>query len=214
MFYRKFGKRLVDMLVSGMGLLLLGPFILGLAVLVRFKLGSPIIFSQKRPGYRGRVFTLYKFRTMTDEKDSSGRLLDDQIRLTRFGSMLRATSLDELPELWNIFIGDMSLVGPRPLLVKYLPLYTEQENKRHMVRPGLTGLAQIKGRNSVMWEQRFAYDGEYVDNISLINDLRIMMGTVKKVLKKEDVVSPGVMEDFDVYRTKQLQSANADTTIK
>lgn len=214
MFYRKFGKRLVDMLVSGMGLLLLGPVILGLAVLVRFKLGSPIIFSQKRPGYRGRVFTLYKFRTMTDEKDSSGRLLDDQIRLTRFGSMLRATSLDELPELWNIFIGDMSLVGPRPLLVKYLPLYTEQENRRHGVRPGLTGLAQIKGRNSVMWEQRFAYDGEYVDNISLINDLGIMMGTVQKVLKKEDVVSPGVMEDFDVYRTKQLQSANADTTIK
>ena len=187
--YEKFIKRGLDLLISGCALLVLWPVLLVLVVLVRSKLGSPAIFCQERPGKNGRVFRLYKLRTMTDERDENGELLPDEQRLTPFGRTLRSLSLDELPELWNIFRGDMSLVGPRPLLVEYLPYYTEKEMHRHDVRPGLTGWAQVNGRNTLTWEEKFAYDLEYVENVSLRMDCRVLLTTVSKVLRRKDVVS-------------------------
>lgn len=186
-FYEKYGKRLLDILLSGGALLILWPVMAVLAILVRTKLGSPVIFCQERPGRDEKIFKLYKFRSMTDERDENGELLSDEVRLTKFGRLLRATSLDELPELWNIFRGDMSLVGPRPLLVEYLPYYTEEEKHRHDVRPGLTGLAQVNGRNFLTWEQKFAYDLAYVRNITLRGDLAVLLGTVKKVVSRADI---------------------------
>ena len=181
--YEKFIKRGLDLLISGCALLVLWPVLLVLVVLVRSKLGSPAIFCQERPGKNGRVFRLYKLRTMTDERDEDGRLLPDEQRLTPFGRTLRSLSLDELPELWNIFRGDMSLVGPRPLLVKYLPLYNAQQARRHEVMPGLTGWAQVNGRNLVTWEEKFAMDVWYVDHISFALDLKIIFMTAMKVFR-------------------------------
>lgn len=186
-FYEKFVKRALDIVLAGGALVVLSPVLAVTAVLVRIKLGGPVIFRQARPGKDGKIFHLYKFRSMTDEKDENGNLLPDEVRLTSFGKKLRATSLDELPELWNILKGDMSIVGPRPLLVSYLPYYTEEERHRHDVRPGLTGLAQVNGRNNLTWEQKFAYDLEYVKNISLLWDVKIVIATVGKVFSRADI---------------------------
>ena len=186
-FYEKYIKRLLDIVLSGCALIVLSPLLLVTAILVRVKLGSPVIFCQERPGRDEKIFKLHKFRSMSDARDENGNLLPDEIRLGKFGRNLRATSLDELPELWDIFRGKMSIVGPRPLLVEYLPYYTENERHRHDVRPGLTGLAQINGRNTLTWEQKFAYDLEYVQHISFIADLRILLGTVGKVLNRSGV---------------------------
>lgn len=206
--YRRGLKRLLDILISGIALVLLSPVYLILAILIRINLGTPVIFCQERPGRFGKIFKLYKFRTMTDERDENGNLLPDEKRLPRFGRILRSTSLDELPELWNIFKGDMSLIGPRPLLVRYLPHYTEEEMHRHDVRPGLTGLAQVNGRNALGWEDRFAYDLEYVNHLSFIMDIKIIIMTIEKVLKRSDTLSGAeqTVADFDVYRTTQNDS--------
>lgn len=185
--YEAYVKRLLDLVLSAVALLLLSPVILVVAILVRCHLGAPVIFCQERPGKDEEIFKLYKFRSMTDACDAYGQLLPDELRLTRFGRFLRSTSLDELPELWNIFKGDMSIVGPRPLLVEYLPYYTEEERHRHDVSPGLTGLAQVNGRNNLSWEEKFAYDLEYVENISFAMDIRIVVLTIFKVLCQSDV---------------------------
>lgn len=185
--YEAYVKRLLDLVLSAVALLLLSPVMLVVAVLVRCHLGAPVIFCQERPGKDEEIFKLYKFRSMTDACDAYGEPLPDELRLTRFGRFLRSTSLDELPELWNIFKGDMSIVGPRPLLVEYLPYYTEEERHRHDVRPGLTGLAQVNGRNTLTWEEKFAYDLEYVENISFAMDIRIVVLTIFKVLCQSDV---------------------------
>jgi len=189
--YEKYFKRLLDILLSGIALIILSPVLLIVAVLVRFKLGSPIFFKQKRPGKNEKIFNMYKFRTMTDETDNQGNLLSDEKRLTNFGKTLRSTSLDELPELWNIFKGDMSIVGPRPLLVQYLPLYNGFQRKRHNVRPGLTGLAQINGRNSISWTDKFKYDVCYTNKISFIRDVAIIYKTIVKVFNKENINQDG-----------------------
>lgn len=185
--YRNGIKRLLDICISGVALIVLSPVFLVLFILVRCKLGSPVIFKQERPGLHEKIFTLKKFRTMTDERDEEGNLLPDAVRLTKFGKLLRATSLDELPELWNIFKGDMSLIGPRPLLVSYLPYYTDREKLRHTVRPGLTGLAQVSGRNFLEWDKRLEKDVEYVENVSFLLDVKIFFTTIKKVFVREDV---------------------------
>lgn len=198
--YKKYIKRILDVVLSLILILLLWPVLFIIAILVRFKLGSPIIFKQERPGLNEKVFTLYKFRTMTDEKDANGNLMPDSVRLTKFGKALRSTSLDELPELWNILKGDMSFIGPRPLLVEYLPLYNEKQKHRHDVRPGLTGLAQINGRNNLSWEERFEFDLEYVSNISLKEDILIFIKTIGVVFKRKDVTTnktqSGTMDMF------------------
>lgn len=188
-FYKKFIKRPMDLIISLIAIFLLTPVLIIIAVLVRFKLGSPIIFRQKRPGLNEKIFTMYKFRTMTDEKDENGNLLSDSVRLTKFGKLLRATSLDELPELINIIKGEMSIVGPRPLLVEYLELYDEHQKRRHQIRPGLTGYAQINGRNNISWESKFDLDVEYVENISFLGDFKIIFFTIKKVFFKEGISS-------------------------
>lgn len=185
--YQRFVKRLLDILLSGVALLILSPIFLILAILVRVKLGSPVLFRQERPGLHQQIFTLKKFRTMTDKKDAEGNLLPDKDRLPTFGRFLRSTSLDELPELWNIFVGDMSLIGPRPLLVSYLPYYTEREQLRHTVRPGLTGLAQVSGRNFLAWDKRLEKDVEYVEHITFLNDLKILFRTVQVALTPSNV---------------------------
>ena len=195
--YNKYIKRILDILISLTFIVLFSWLYLILVILVRIKLGSPVLFCQKRPGYNEKIFTLYKFRTMTDKRDENGMLLPDSERLTRFGSILRSTSLDELPEMFNILKGDMSLIGPRPLLVEYLPYYTEEERLRHSVRPGLTGLAQISGRNYLAWDKRLARDVEYVNHISFIMDVRIIIKTIMVVFKKEDVsVDTNVVEGY------------------
>ena len=186
-FYEKYIKRLLDIVLSGCALIVLSPLLLVTAILVRVKLGSPVIFCQERPGKDEKIFKLHKFRSMSDARDETGELLPDEVRLGKFGRTLRATSLDELPELWDIFRGKMSIVGPRPLLVEYLPYYTENERHRHDVRPGLTGLAQINGRNTLTWEQKFTYDLEYVQHIGFCEDIRILFRTVSKVLNRSGV---------------------------
>lgn len=186
-FYEKYIKRLLDIVLSGCALIVLSPLLLVTAILVRVKLGSPVIFCQERPGKDEKIFRLHKFRSMSDARDETGALLPDKERLTGFGKKLRSLSIDELPELWDIFRGKMSIVGPRPLLVEYLPYYTENERHRHDVRPGLTGLAQINGRNTLTWEQKFAYDLEYVQHISFCEDIRILFSTVGKVLNRSGV---------------------------
>lgn len=197
-FYDKYIKRFMDFLLSLIGLIVLSPVLLIVAVMVRTKLGSPILFKQERPGLNGKIFTMYKFRTMTDETDKDGQLLSDEVRLTSFGKFLRAASLDELPEIFNIFKGDMSIVGPRPLLVKYLPLYNERQAHRHDVRPGLTGYAQINGRNAISWEEKFELDIFYVNNSSFLMDVIIFFKTIKKVFVKEGISSDTsvTMEEF------------------
>ena len=185
--YKTFFKRCFDIVSSGMALIVLSPILLYTGYLVKTRLGSPVLFTQNRPGKDGKIFKMYKFRSMTDERDKNGELLPDTLRLTPFGKKLRSTSLDELPELINIFKGDMSVVGPRPLAVVYLPYYTEEEMHRHDVRPGLTGLAQVNGRNSLSWEEKFAYDLEYVSNISFMGDMKIIFKTIKKVFIREGI---------------------------
>ena len=197
-FYEKYIKRLLDFTLSFLALIILSPVLLVTAVLVRIKLGSPIIFHQERPGKSEKIFRLYKFRSMTDECDENGNLLPDNERLTRFGRTLRSTSLDELPELWNILRGDMSIVGPRPLLVKYLPLYNEEQRHRHDVRPGLTGWAQANGRNAISWEEKFKLDVWYVQHISFLVDVKVIFMTVKKVFCRDGISSETsvTMEEF------------------
>ncbi len=187
--YAKYIKRLLDFLLSLLGLVILSPLLVILIILVRVKLGSPVFFGQKRPGYQQKIFLLHKFRTMTDERDENGNLLPDKDRLTSFGRFLRKTSLDELPELFNILKGDMSFIGPRPLLPEYLPYYTEREQLRHTVRPGLTGLAQASGRNMVNWDRRLAYDVEYVENLSFAMDCKVIVKTVQTVLGHSETVA-------------------------
>ena len=196
--YKNCIKRLLDIILSGFALVILSPVLLIVAILVRTKLGSPVIFHQKRPGKDEKIFTLCKFRTMTDAKDENGNLLPDEVRLTKFGKMLRSTSLDELPELWNIFKGDMSIVGPRPLLVRYLPLYNEEQKHRHDVRPGLTGWAQVNGRNAISWEEKFRLDVWYVQHLSFCLDVKTVFLTVKKVFCREGISSDTAvtMEEF------------------
>lgn len=209
-FYEKYVKRMFDIIISLTALILLSPVLLAVAVLVRIKLGSPVIFHQQRPGYHGKVFGLCKFRSMTDERDEKGELLPDEVRLTKFGKALRSTSLDELPELWNILKGDMSLIGPRPLLVKYLPLYNDFQKQRHDVRPGLTGWAQVNGRNAISWEQRFEYDVEYVKNISFIMDLKILFQTVAVVFRHSGINSANdaTMEAFTGTESKHEKNTD------
>ena len=205
--YRKFVKRLLDIVLSLLALIILSPILLIIFILVRIKLGKPAIFKQQRPGKNEKIFTLYKFRTMTEEKDEEGNLLPDEKRLTKFGKILRKTSLDELPELVNILKGDMSIVGPRPLAVIYLPYYNEDEKHRHDVRPGLTGLAQVNGRNTLLWEEKFKYDLEYIHNITFINDCKIILKTIKKVFKEEGIETRGTGRniDFNIYRQRQIE---------
>ncbi len=196
--YRKYIKRLLDIALSFLLIFLLSPVFLIVALLVWIKLGTPVIFRQQRPGRYEKIFCMYKFRTMSDKKDEEGKLLPDAMRLTKFGKLLRSTSLDELPELWNILKGDMSIVGPRPLLVKYLPLYNERQRHRHDVRPGFTGLAQVNGRNSISWEEKFEWDVRYVENVSFMCDLKIILHTVWIVFKREGITSNTsvTMEEF------------------
>lgn len=208
--YQKYIKRMLDIILSLAALAVLSPVLFIVAVLVRIKLGSPVIFHQERPGYHEKIFRLCKFRSMTDQRDENGELLPDAVRLTRFGRVLRATSLDELPELWNILKGDMSLIGPRPLLVSYLPYYTEEERLRHSVRPGLTGLAQVRGRNLLDWDKRFATDVEYVKELSFALDLKIFFLTIRKVFVHEDIeVDTNQVEgNFAEIRRAALQKQN------
>lgn len=201
LIYKRFIKRLFDIVLSLMAILVLSPLLIILFVLVKIKLGSPVIFTQKRPGKDEKIFKLYKFRSMTDKKDESGNLLPDDQRLTSFGRKLRSTSLDELPELFNILKGDMSIVGPRPLLVEYLPYYKDKERKRHNISPGLTGWAQINGRNASSWEEKFEKDIYYVNNLSFLLDLKIIILTVFKVFKKSDIlvgkeIPAGRLDDY------------------
>ena len=210
--YKKCVKRLSDILISGLALMILSPVLLVVAILVKTKLGSPVIFHQERPGKNEKIFTLCKFRTMTDERDEQGNLLPDSVRLTKFGKFLRTTSLDELPELWNIFKGDMSIIGPRPLLVSYLPYYTEKEKLRHSVRPGLTGLAQVSGRNFIDWDRRMAKDVEYVENLTFGMDMKVLVMTVKTVLGMGNEVAEdtnAVEGNFAEIRKKRLEETGS-----
>ncbi len=206
--YKKYIKRLLDIIISLVGLIVLSPILLILSIMVRVKLGSPVLFKQYRPGKDGKIFKLYKFRSMNNKKDENGKLLPDSERLTKFGKILRSTSLDELPELFNILKGDMSLVGPRPQLVRDMVFMSDEQNKRHSVRQGLTGLAQVNGRNAISWEDKIKYDLEYVENITFLNDLKICFLTVKKVFVREDVSQEGMdtAEDFGDYllRTEKI----------
>lgn len=197
-FYEKYIKRPQDFCCALAAVIVLFPVMAITALLVRIKLGAPVLFTQERPGLNGEIFTLYKFRTMTDKKDCEGKLLPDEDRLTSFGKLLRSTSLDELPELINILKGDMSVVGPRPLLVKYLPLYNKHQARRHEVRPGFTGYAQVHGRNAISWEEKFNLDVEYVDHVTFLGDWKIIFQTVKTVLKREGISSEtaATMEEF------------------
>ncbi len=189
--YKRVIKRLIDILLSGIGLIVLSPVFLIVAVLVKIKLGSPVLYTQQRPGYKEKIFSIYKFRSMTDERDENGQLLPDEKRITKFGKLLRAMSLDELPQLWNIFKGDMSIIGPRPLLVSYLDLYTPEQHRRHEVRPGLFGLAVLNGRNAQSWESKFRYDILYVDNLSFKLDMCIFLKCIETVLKREGINEDG-----------------------
>ena len=202
MLYRKYIKRLLDIIISLCAIIVLSPVYLILFILVRAKLGSPVLFHQDRPGMNGKIFHMYKFRSMTDERDENGELKPDEVRLTPFGRRLRSTSLDELPELFCILKGDMSLVGPRPLLVQYLPLYSERQKHRHDVLPGLTGWAQVNGRNALTWPQKFEYDVEYTEKVSFLMDLKILFMTVKNVVKREGI-SPEGSATMDYFRGEE-----------
>lgn len=185
--YKKYIKRILDFLLSAFVLIILAIPLIIVGLLIRIKLGSPIFFRQPRPGKNAKIFKIFKFRTMNNAKDKNGNLLADNLRLTKFGKFIRSTSIDELPELINILKGDMSMVGPRPLLVEYLDLYNEEQKHRHDVRPGLTGLAQVNGRNSITWEEKFKYDIEYVKNVTFINDCKIILKTIQKVVQRDGI---------------------------
>ena len=202
MIYRRYVKRFFDIIFSGLALIISSPVLLVTALLVRLKLGSPVLFKQERPGLHEKIFKMYKFRTMTDARDKNGELLSDEERLTPFGKTLRATSLDELPEFINILKGDMSFVGPRPLLVRYLPRYNEEQRHRHDVLPGLTGLAQVNGRNALSWEKKFEYDVEYTEKVSFLMDIKILFMTVANVLKKEGI-SPEGAATMDFFKGEE-----------
>ena len=204
--YQKYIKRLLDIILSLLAIIITFPIFLIIGILVLIFIGQPAIFRQKRPGKNEKIFTMYKFRTMTNKKDEDGNLLPDELRLTKLGKFLRKTSLDEIPEFINILKGDMSFVGSRPLLVEYLPYYTEEEHHRHDVRPGLTGLAQVSGRNLLNWDDRFKKDLEYVNNISFINDTKIILKTIKKVFAREDIIIRGTgnIVDFNKYRSNKI----------
>lgn len=212
--YAKYVKRILDFTLSLLALIVLSPIMLILYILVRIKLGNPVIFKQMRPGKDEKIFKLYKFRTMTDEKDEQGNLLPDEQRLTKFGKFLRSTSLDELPELINIIKGDMAIVGPRPLLVQYLEFYNEEQKHRHDVRPGLTGLAQVSGRNSITWEEKFKQDIEYINHLTFKNDVKIIFMTIGKVFKREGISQDGeaTMERFDIAQA-QKQNAKIEEKV-
>ena len=203
--YQLWGKRLCDILVTVPAFVVLWPLLIAITLLVRMRLGTPVLFRQTRPGLHGRSFTIFKFRTMTDARDAKGQLLPDPERLTSFGRFLRSTSLDELPELWNVFRGDMSLVGPRPLLTRYYPYFTDEEKSRFLVRPGITGLAQVSGRNDAPWDARIAADVKYVQELSFALDLRILVLTLQRVVTRQGLqVDPGsVMLDFDEERRQR-----------
>ena len=206
--YRKYIKRILDFILSLIALIVLSPILLVVAILVRIKLGSPIIFKQQRPGKDEKIFTLYKFRTMTDKKDEEGNLLPDSERLTKFGKILRSTSLDELPELINILKGDMSIVGPRPLLIRDMLFMTDEQRQRHSVRQGLTGLAQVNGRNNITWEEKINYDLQYIEKITFLGDVKIILKTVGKVFERRDIETEGMetAEDLCDYllRTNKI----------
>lgn len=206
--YEKYFKRILDIVCALVAIIVFWWLFIIIGILVKINLGSPIIFKQPRPGKNGKIFNLYKFRTMTDKKDENGQLLPDEERLTLFGKLLRSTSLDELPEAFCILFGTMSVVGPRPLAVKYLPYYTEYEKQRHDVRPGLTGLAQISGRNLVNWDERFAYDVKYVKRITFLEDVKIVLSTIREVFKRTGIEGTGpiLLEDFDIYRKNQKRN--------
>ncbi len=214
--YAKFFKRAIDLILSFIALVGLSPILLILMIVGAIAMGGNPFFTQMRPGKisektgKEKIFKLVKFRTMSNKKDPDGNLLPDEVRLNKYGKLLRSTSLDELPELWNILKGDMSIVGPRPLAVQYLPFYTETERVRHFVRPGLTGLAQVSGRNSLKWEDKFEYDVEYVRNLTLKNDIKIILKTIQTVFKREDIGVRGTetLVDFDTYRKKQMEEEN------
>lgn len=191
MIYKRFWKRILDVIAALILMITLSPILLIVSILIKSKLGSPVIFKQERPGKGGKIFTIYKYRTMKDAVDGSGKPLPDEERMTRFGSVLRSTSLDELPELLNILRGDMSFIGPRPLLVRYLDRYNDEQARRHEVRPGLTGYAQVNGRNAISWEKKFEYDVYYVDNVSFLLDCKIFIKTVQKVLGRSDISQDG-----------------------
>lgn len=229
--YKHFIKRVIDIVLSGLALIILSPILLIVAILVRVKLGSPVIFKQERPGYKGRIFKMFKFRTMLDPQTRDGRkltdkerleciekgidILTDEERLPKLGRILRAASLDELPELWNIFIGDMSIVGPRPLATIYLPYYTKEEMRRHDVRPGLTGWAQVHGRNSASWKKRFEYDLYYVDHCSFVLDVKTIFQTVVVVFKHEDI-GQGAERPvaFNIERQKEWDEAGINGPVR
>lgn len=205
--YARYIKRILDVLLSGCALIVLSPVLLMVAVLVRTKLGSPVIFCQERPGKNEKIFKMYKFRSMTDQRDENGELLPDEVRLTKFGRTLRSTSLDELPELWNIFKGDMSIVGPRPQLVRDMVFMTPEQRLRHTVMPGLTGLAQVSGRNAISWEDKLATDLRYIRHITFLGDVKIILLTVKKVFCREDISADGMdtAEDLGDYLLRTAQ---------
>ena len=205
--YARYIKRILDVLLSGCALVVLSPVLLIVAVLVRIKLGSPVIFCQQRPGKGEKIFKMYKFRSMTDQRDENGELLPDEVRLTHFGKVLRSTSLDELPELWNIFKGDMSIVGPRPQLVRDMVFMTAEQRRRHTVMPGLTGLAQVSGRNAISWEDKLATDLRYIQHITFLGDVKIILLTVKKVFCREDISADGMdtAEDLGDYLLRTAQ---------
>lgn len=197
-FYEKYIKRRIDFLLALIALIVLSPVLLVVAILVRIKLGKPVLFRQQRPGLNEEIFTIYKFRTMTDARDENGTFLPDEVRLTRFGKVLRSTSLDELPELFNILKGDMAIVGPRPLLVQYLPLYNARQSLRHSVRPGITGYAQVNGRNSISWEEKFELDVYYTEHLTWQMDIKVFFKTIKAVIAREGISSEtsATMEPF------------------
>lgn len=216
--YAKYIKRPLDFMLSLIAIIILSPLLLIVAILVRIKLGKPVIFKQQRPGKNEKIFTLYKFRTMTDKKDENGNLLPDEQRLTKFGKALRSTSLDELPELINILKGDMAIVGPRPQLIKDMLFMTKEQRRRHEVRQGLTGLAQVNGRNNITWENKFDYDLLYIDNISFLTDCKIILQTVGKVFRREDTVREGTESDMDLgdylLKEKKITEEEYDKIIE
>ena len=208
--YERFFKRLLDIIIALTVLIVFFWLYIIIAVMVRVKMGSPVLFTQDRPGKDEKLFKLYKFRTMTDERDQNGELLPDELRLKKFGRWLRSTSLDELPEMLNILKGEMSLVGPRPLAVKYLPYYNEMESHRHDMRPGLTGLAQVSGRGGIGWEERFAYDIHYIENVSFTMDISILLQTIQKVFQRENIMAAEGLKDFDEFRRGQIQKGQVE----
>lgn len=216
MIYRKYLKRPFDILCALIALIVLSPVLLIITILVRIELGSPVIFKQKRPGLNEKIFTLYKFRTMTDQKDAQGNLLSDEIRLTKFGKMLRSTSLDELPELWNILKGDMSVVGPRPQLIKDMVFMTDEQRKRHSIRPGLTGLAQVNGRNAISWEAKLQYDLDYLKRMTFFKDISLIFKTVVMTVKRDGISQGGMDTGMDLgdYLLMSKQLSVDEYTLK